>query len=85
MDPLYVFFIYLLVWWVVLFMMLPVGVERNEEDGKGYASGAPKAPMLKKKLVWTTIVSGIIVAMIWLLVKLDIIQWRVWFDGTGLL
>lgn len=83
MGLLYIFFIYLLVWWVVLFMMLPIGVERHEEDGKGFDRGAPKVPNLKKKLVWTSIVSAIIVAIIWLLVEIDVIQWRVWFDGKG--
>ena len=72
MSALYIFFIYLLVWWVVLFMMLPIGVERNDETGKGYDQGAPKVPNLKKKLIWTTVLSGIIVAIIWILVEIDV-------------
>lgn len=81
----YAVFIYLLIWWVTLFMILPIGVERHEESGKGYDAGAPKFANLKKKLVWNTAVSAVILAVIWVLVKLDIIRWREWFDRTGAL
>jgi predicted secreted protein len=81
----YAVFIYLLIWWVTLFMILPIGVERHEESGKGYDAGAPKFANLKKKLVWNTAVSAVILAVIWVLVELDIIRWREWFDHTGAL
>lgn len=83
MEISYAFFIYLLIWWVMLFTILPIGVERNDEAGKGYDSGAPKIPNLKKKLVWNTILSAIILAVIWMLVEMDVIRWREWFDGSG--
>ena len=82
MSPLYAFFIYLLIWWVMLFTILPIGVERHEEAGKGFDSGAPKFANLKKKLILNTVVSAGILAVIWLLVEFDIIRWREWFD-TG--
>lgn len=81
----YAVFIYLLIWWVTLFMILPIGVERHEESGKGYDAGAPKFANLKKKLVWNTAVSAVILAVIWVLVELEIIRWREWFDHTGAL
>lgn len=81
----YAVFIYLLIWWVTLFMILPIGVERHEESGKGYDAGAPKFANLKKKLVWNTAVSAVILAVIWVLVELEIIRWRDWFDRTGAL
>lgn len=82
MSPLYAFFIYLLIWWVMLFTILPIGVERHEEEGKGFDAGAPKFANLKKKLILNTIVSAVILAAIYVLVELDIIRWREWFD-TG--
>ncbi len=82
MSPLYAFFIYLLIWWVMLFTILPIGVERHEEDGKGFDAGAPKFANLKKKLILNTVVSAVILAVIYVLVELDIIRWREWFD-TG--
>jgi predicted secreted protein len=84
MSLLYASFIYLLIWWVMLFTILPMGVERHDEPGKGFDPGAPKFANLKKKLILNTVVSAVILAVIWLLVELDIIRWREWFDtGAG--
>lgn len=83
MTLLYAFFIYLLIWWVMLFTILPIGVEKHDEAGKGFDPGAPKFANLKKKLIWNTILSGVLLAVIYVLVEIDVIQWRKWFDGSG--
>lgn len=44
-------------WWIVFFMMLPVGVKVPEHIEKGHASSAPEQPKIKKKAVITTIAS----------------------------
>lgn len=52
---------FLTIWWVVLFAILPIGVRSQLEAGEvapGSEPGAPAAPMLKKKLVWTTAAAG---------------------------
>ncbi len=41
--------IFLTIWWIVLFAVLPLGVRSLHEDGEtpeGSDPGAPKAPML---------------------------------------
>ncbi|MBW7911215.1 MAG: DUF1467 family protein [Alphaproteobacteria bacterium] len=83
MSLLYAFFIYLLIWWVLLFTILPLGVERHGEDGKGFDSGAPKFANIRKKLIWNTILSAVVLAIIWVLVEIDVIRWREWFDAGG--
>ena len=53
--------IYFVVWWVVLFAVLPFGVRSQAEQGAvtpGTDPGAPAIPGLKAKLVWTTVVSA---------------------------
>lgn len=48
---------YFIIWWLSLFMVLPIGIRSQLEDGevaKGSERGAPIAPNLKKKLLWTT-------------------------------
>jgi predicted secreted protein len=53
--------IYFVVWWVVLFAVLPFGVRSQAEQGEvapGTDPGAPAIPALKAKLVWTTVVSA---------------------------
>ncbi len=52
------FAIYFIIWWVVLFAVLPWGVRSQEESGEvvpGSDPGAPNLPKLLLKLIWTTI------------------------------
>ena len=58
--------IYFLIWWVVLFAVLPWGVTAQGEGGApGTDPGAPVIANLKMKLVWTTVVASIIFAGCW--------------------
>jgi predicted secreted protein len=75
-------FIYILIWWVTLFTVLPLGVERHKEKGKGYDAGAPAIPNLKKKLILNTGISLVILAVIDVLVKTGVIDWHGWFEGA---
>ena len=54
--------IYFLIWWVVLFAVLPWGVraQGSEEAPAGTDPGAPVLPRLLAKLAWTTVVSTIV-------------------------
>ncbi|MBM3528699.1 MAG: DUF1467 family protein [Alphaproteobacteria bacterium] len=55
--------IYFLIWWVVLFAVLPWGVRAQGDEGApGTDPGAPRVPYLKAKLVWTTAVSAVVFA-----------------------
>ncbi len=49
--------IFVIIWWLVLFIVLPFGVQRDENIEKGNDPGAPKNPMLKKKIILTTVIS----------------------------
>jgi len=58
--------IYFIIWWVVLFAVLPWGVRSQEEGGdvvSGSDPGAPIMPRLWWKLLWTTVAAGIIFAI----------------------
>ena len=61
--------IYFIIWWVVLFTVLPFGVRNAAEAGEtvevGHDPGAPTVPALGKKLIWTTIVSSVVFAVCW--------------------
>jgi predicted secreted protein len=57
--------IFFLIWWVVLFAVLPWGVRGQHEGGEiapGTDPGAPAIPYLGRKLVWTTLVTAVIFA-----------------------
>ncbi len=55
--------IYFVLWWIVLFAVLPFGVRSQHEDGESEAGtdpGAPIAARMLPKLIWTTVVSGVL-------------------------
>jgi predicted secreted protein len=57
--------IYFLIWWLVLFAVLPWGVSaQGEEAAPGTDPGAPRVPHLKAKLIWTTAVTSVIFAIV---------------------
>jgi predicted secreted protein len=56
---------FFLIWWVVLFAVLPWGIRSQHEGGEiapGTDPGAPTVPKLGRKLVWTTLVTSVIFA-----------------------
>jgi predicted secreted protein len=63
--------LYFLIWWIALFAVLPFGVRSQHEDGAfqaGTDPGAPTAPRLREKALWTTLVAGpVLIATAWLL------------------
>jgi predicted secreted protein len=57
--------IYFVVWWIVLFAVLPWGVHSQHESGAmapGTDPGAPVLTNLRLKLIWTTIVATVLFA-----------------------
>jgi predicted secreted protein len=57
--------IFFLIWWLVLFAVLPWGVRSQDEHGEvvpGSDPGAPALPKLRSKLLWTTLVSLVVFA-----------------------
>jgi predicted secreted protein len=60
--------IYFVVWWLVLFAVLPFGVRTQAEEGDtvlGSTASAPVRPMLGRKAIATSIISAIVVAGFW--------------------
>jgi predicted secreted protein len=58
--------IYFVVWWIVLFAVLPWGIRSQLESGEvapGTDPGAPAVPKLRSKLIWTTVVATITFAV----------------------
>lgn len=70
--------IYFIVWWIVLFAMLPFGVRTTEESGEeaspGNADSAPHRPRMLPKMIATTIVSAIIFAGIYAIIVHHVIR-----------
>ncbi len=59
--------VYFTIWWIVLFAVLPFGVRSAHENGPngvpvGSDPGAPVAPHLLRKAIWTTGISAVLFA-----------------------
>jgi predicted secreted protein len=60
--------IYVVIWWVVLFAMLPIGVRTQAEEGEvspGTAESAPHRPRLLPKMLATTVVASLVFAAVY--------------------
>lgn len=72
MDWLSGFAVFFIIWWVVLFTVLPFGVRSQLEDGHiepGTEAGAPVAPRIGFKLLLTTAIAVLVFAIFyWLTV-----------------
>ncbi|KJS26536.1 MAG: hypothetical protein VR75_06870 [Hyphomonadaceae bacterium BRH_c29] len=58
--------VFTIAWWVCFFIVLPIGVQSQWEDGttvEGTEEAAPKEPMLRKKALWATIAASVITAI----------------------
>lgn len=60
------FLVFVVVWWVVIFAILPIGVKSVGESGEsqphGVDEGAPARPQLLKKILLTTVISAVLSA-----------------------
>lgn len=67
--------IYMIVWFLTLFMVLPFGVRTQEEAGKveeGSVASAPAIPQMWRKIALTTLISLILyIGVYWLLTSAE--------------
>lgn len=68
--------LYAVSWFMVLFMALPFGVKNQEEAGEvepGTSAGAPNEPLLRKKMIWTTIISAVVWIIAFLVIESGVV------------
>lgn len=69
--------VYFVMWWIVLFAVLPWGVRPPDEPGEGHASSAPEKPRLLLKFGVTTVISGVLWLGYYVVVSTGMISFRV--------
>jgi len=60
--------VYFIIWWTVLFAVLPFGVRSQHEAGaivEGTEPGAPVLPGLMRKAAITSLIAAVIFAFVW--------------------
>ncbi|NBX73569.1 MAG: DUF1467 family protein [Alphaproteobacteria bacterium] len=60
------------IWWIVIFMVLPMNMGAPEKDVKGAMPGAPQQANIRKKLVVTTGVTVVLWVIVYSLIKLEV-------------
>lgn len=68
--------VYVMVWWLVLFTVLPWGVKRDEAPEPGMEPAAPVKPMMWRKAAITTVLAGLVWGVIYLGIEQGWVQFR---------
>ena len=70
--------VFLIIWWVVLFGVLPLRITRRDALVDGQDAGAPDQPHLLWKFGVTTLITFIIFALVWVAVALNLVDFIEW-------
>ena len=68
--------VYAIIWWTVIFAVLPWGARPVENPEPGHAPSAPAKPRLGLKALVTTAISAVIWLGVELVVRSDLISFR---------
>ncbi|MFC3225985.1 DUF1467 family protein [Marinibaculum pumilum] len=73
---------FIILWWLVFFCLLPVGVRTAEEEGQvpetGHATSAPVRPQIARKMLITTGIAAILFVGTYLVVEMNLFSFRDW-------
>ena len=67
--------LYFVVWWIVLFAVLPFGVRTQAEDGAvvpGTPASAPRSFSPLRVVKINTVVATLVFGLIWVVIELDV-------------
>ena len=69
--------IYIIIWWIVFFAILPIDVERKKLiKVEGEDPGSPENPKMLRKFIYCTVITTILFIIIYLLMKFEYLNLR---------
>jgi len=69
--------IYIIIWWIIFFAILPIDVNRKKTTKiEGEDPGSPENPKMLKKFIYCTGITTIIFVIIYLLMKFEYFNLR---------
>ena len=69
--------IYIIIWWIVFFTILPIDVNREKPIKiDGIDAGSPENPKMLKKFIYCTGITTVIFMIIYLLIKYEYLNLR---------
>lgn len=66
--------IFIVIWWLTLFIVLPFGVRRTENPEAGHDPGAPVRPMMWRKVAVTTVITVVLFAILYAIAEYELIS-----------
>ena len=70
------FLIYIIIWWIVVFTILPIGIRKQDKVEKGHAEGAPQNPQILKRFLITSIIAFILWLLVFFIIKKQIFSFQ---------
>jgi len=68
--------VYVIVWWLVFFTTLPFGVRPPDHVEPGHDVGAPENPRLWMKALISSVIAGMLFAIVYYVIDADLISFR---------
>ena len=69
--------LYIIIWWIVFFAILPIDVNREKPIKiEGEDAGSPENPKMLKKFIYCTGITSIIFIIVFLLIKYEYLNLR---------
>ena len=69
--------IFIIIWWIVFFSILPIDVNRAKNVKiEGEDTGSPENPKMLKKFLYCTGITSVIFTIIYLLIKFEYLNLR---------
>ncbi len=80
MHPVSGVVVFIIIWWCVIFCVLPLGLSKTyeePEEGEDYrAPGSPQHLNMKKKFLLTTVISVVLWVLVYLFIEAEFIDFR---------
>ena len=68
--------IYVIIWWIVVFTILPIGIRKPDKVEKGHAEGAPQNPQILKKFIITSLIAFVLWLLVFFIIKKQIFSFQ---------
>lgn len=76
MQPLTGVMIYVLIWWMVMFCILPFNIQTENKPTDGAMPGAPLNPHLKGKIIITTAISSLVWVIVYCIIQANLVSFH---------
>jgi len=68
--------VYILLWWLVFFAVLPLGVKHDAITPRGHDSGAPANPFIWQKVIATSLIAACLWGGVFWIIASDLVRFR---------